>query len=227
MFTLRSFFKLGLSQKCVINQKQMSTLKQVKIMKKIMSGRDKGRRQWHYEEFPKMVTAQKLSNAEGQGKEANRRITVLNKLFMKNVTDLMATGIFAEVLYGHGIQITTVKVGPDFKKLNIYWISNQTCDEEVDKKLRSIAGPLRHELSVLRLMGVIPQINFCRDRSLARASQVDSLIKIADFGEDFVPTDPTLFIRTEPKLEYSLSSEIRKRIRELDQQVDGKSYELI
>lgn len=141
--------------------RQYSSLKEVKVMKKIMAGRDKGKRRWHYEEFPKMVTASKLSNAEGQGKEANRRITVLNKLFMKNVTDLMATGVFAEVLFGYGIQISTVKVSPDFKKLNIFWFSDKICDDEVNRRLKSIAGPLRHELSVLRLMGEIPQINFC------------------------------------------------------------------
>ena len=110
----------------------------------------------------------------------------------------------------------SVKIARDFKKLNIYWISDGPSPEEVDKKLKSIAGPLRHELSVLRLMGEIPQINFCRDKSHISSSEIDSLLKTADFGEDFVPTNPTLFIKTEPTLEYNLSDEMRKKIRELD-----------
>lgn len=200
------------------NTRNYAVGKEVKVMKKIMAGRDKGKRRWHYEEFPKMVTASKLSNADGQGKEANRRITVLNKLFMKNVTDLMATGVFADVLFGYGIQISTVKVSSDFKKLNIYWISNNNVyNEEVHRRLKSIAGPLRHELSVLRLMGEIPQINFCFHREIAKATEVDALIKKADFGEDFVPTDPTLFLKANNKLEYKLSEETRRKIRELDQ----------
>lgn len=190
------------------------------MMKKIMAGHDKGKRRWHYEEFPKMVTAQKLSNAYGQGKEANRRITVLNKLFMKNVTDLMATGVFADVLFGYGIQISTIKVSPDFKKLNIFWISNNICDDEVNRRLKSVAGPLRHELSVLRLMGEIPQINFCRDKALTKSTEVDALIKKADYGEDFVPTDPTIFLRSNPKLEYRLSEETRRKIHALNQSND-------
>ena len=87
----------------------INTFKQVKMIKKIMAGRDKGKRQWRYEEFPKTTAAQKLSSTEHQGKSANRRVTVLNKLFMKNVTDLMCTGVFAEVLYGNRIQISTGK----------------------------------------------------------------------------------------------------------------------
>lgn len=224
MFTLRKLINFKLSPQI---RQIVSDKREVKVMKKIMAGRDKGRRRWHYEEFPKMVTVQKLSSAGGQGKEANRRITVLNKLFMKNVTDLMSTGVYAEVLYGYGIQISTVKVTSDFKKLNIFWTSSGVCDDEVDRRLKSIAGPLRHELSVLRLMGEIPQINFCRDKSLAMSAKVDYLIRRADFGEDFVPTDPTLFIRNETKLETKLSDEVKRKIRELDQEKNDEGFEVI
>lgn len=83
-------------------------VKQVKVMKKIMAGREKGRRRFVYNEnMPKMENPTKLSSTLKQGKEANRRVTVLNKLFMKNVTDLMATGEYAEKLYGYGLQVST------------------------------------------------------------------------------------------------------------------------
>lgn len=52
-----------------------------------------------------METVQKLSNAKGQGKESLRRITVLNKLFMKNITDFMATDLFAKEIVGYGLQV--------------------------------------------------------------------------------------------------------------------------
>lgn len=197
---------------------QQVNIKQVKMMKKIMVGREKGKRRFVCEEFPKMVTAEKMSNPEKQGKEGKRRSTVLNKLFMKNVTDLMASsGMFAEKIFGYGIQISTVKVSQDFKKLNIYWFtSTSDNDKEIDKILKSIAGPLRHELSVLRLMGEIPQINFCRDKSLFTAASIDSLLQKADFGEDFIPTDLTLFQRAQTKLEMKLPDHLKQKIRELD-----------
>lgn len=83
-----------------------TNIKQVKVMKKIMAGREKGKRRWMYNEnLPKMENPNKLGSTLNQGKEANRRVTVLNKLFMKNVTDLMATDLFAEDLFGFGLQV--------------------------------------------------------------------------------------------------------------------------
>lgn len=227
------FVKFNLSPKSLIKPFRFSTssclqqinMKQVKVMKKIMAGREKGKRRFRLEEYPKMVTAEKLSNPERQGKEGNRRITVLNKLFMKNVTDLMASGLFAEKLFGNGIQISTVKITADFKKLNIYWFGKKAeRDELIDATLKSIAGPLRHELSVLRVMGEVPQINFCRDRQHVKSTVIDSLLLNADFGEEFVPTDPTLFMKSETQLEMKLPDELRQKIRELDTATDDVEH---
>lgn len=80
--------------------------KQVHMLKKIMAGREKGKRRWCYNEnLPKVENIQKISSSKGQGKESNRRITVLNKLFMKNITDLMATDNFAKSILGYGLQV--------------------------------------------------------------------------------------------------------------------------
>lgn len=205
-----------------------TSIKQIKVMKKIMAGREKGRRRWVYNEnMPKMESATKLSSTLKQGKEANRRVTILNKLFMKNVTDLMATGMFAEKLYGYGLQISTVKVADDFKKMNIYWIAtNMQNDGEIERILKSIAGPLRHELSVLRLMGEVPQINFVKDRSHMKSAEIDAVLKFADFGEDFVPTDATLFLKNEYKLEMKLPEHLKCQIRDLDNVDDEITEEL-
>lgn len=77
------------------------------MMKKILSGgREKGKRRFMYNEnLPKMESVKKLSDSKGQNKESVRRITVLNKLFMKNITDLMATDKFARNITGYGIQV--------------------------------------------------------------------------------------------------------------------------
>jgi ribosome-binding factor A len=81
------------------------------MLKKIMAGREKGKRRFVYNEnLPKMENVKKLSDAKGQGKESARRITVLNKLFMKNITDLMATDAFSKGLAGYGIQVRSSRV---------------------------------------------------------------------------------------------------------------------
>lgn len=91
-------------------QKSNQLKKQVHMFKKIMAGREKGKRRWVYNEnLPKIESVNKLSNPKGQGKESNRRITVLNKLFMKNITDLMATDSFSKSIVGYGIQVRQLR----------------------------------------------------------------------------------------------------------------------
>lgn len=65
-------------------------------------------------------------------------------------------------------------------------------------------------------MGEVPQINFVKDRRHMKTAEIDAALKFADFGEDFIPTDPTLFLKTEPTLELRISDEQRKQIKELD-----------
>lgn len=89
-------------------------------------------------------------------------------------------------------------------------------DGEIERILKSIAGPLRHELSVLRLMGEVPQINFVKDRSHMKSAEIDAVLKHADFGEDFIPTDATLFLKNEYKLEMKLPEHLKDKIRDLD-----------
>lgn len=81
--------------------------KQVHMLKKIMAGREKGKRRFFINEsLPKIESIKKLSDAKGQGKESVRRITVLNKLFMKHITDLMATDSFSSDISGYGLQVS-------------------------------------------------------------------------------------------------------------------------
>lgn len=110
-----------------------------------------------------------------------------------------------------------VKVSPDFNSVNVFWLAQaDENDKVVDDLLKSIAGPLRHELSQLRLMGEVPKIFFVKDKNYSKAAEVDILLSKADFGEDFKPTDPTLFMRAKPQLHMKLSEDIKKRIQEIE-----------
>jgi ribosome-binding factor A len=54
-------------------------------------------------------------------------------------------------------------VAPDFNKVNVFWLVKGTeSDEVVEKILKRSAGQLRHELSELRVMGVVPHIEFVK-----------------------------------------------------------------
>jgi len=191
----------------VIREKQF-VKREVTMLRKLMHGREKGKKLWFEENISKVPTATSLSNSKGPGKSASRRISVLNKLFMKNITDLMATGEVSDLLLGHGLEISHVKVSPDFLGVNVYWLAKGTDnDDKIEELLHRIALSLRHEMSQLRLMGEVPKIHFVKDKQYAKIVEVDIILDKADFGDDFIPHDTRHLIRSELSGDLS-SSEV-------------------
>lgn len=117
-----------------------------------------------------------------------------------------------------------MKISPDFNSVNVFWIAQgDENDAVVEQVLKSISGPLRHELSQLRIMGEVPRIYFVKDKFYSKAAEVDILLKTADYGEDFVPSDPTVFMKASPQLNVHLSDEVRARIYELEQEENSEN----
>lgn len=160
--------------------------RQVKIMSKLLGNRVSGSKKWY--PSPNNVVAEqvvfkasqfgKSAKAAG-GKQTTRRMTVLNKLFMSHITDQMATGSVSENLVGKGLQVTAVKISPDFAGINVYWRGGTAANqgEDLQEELNKSAGKLRHELSQLGLMGEVPRIRFVRDRTHSNMEQVDHLLR--------------------------------------------------
>lgn len=58
---------------------------------------------------PPMPTVKSLTKVNREpGKQGLQRLAMLNKLFMKNITDLMSTGTVAMEIVGRGIEISKV-----------------------------------------------------------------------------------------------------------------------
>lgn len=56
-----------------------------------------------------------------------------------------------------------VSISGDYRSVNVYWMARKSeNDSELDELLQSISGPLRHELSRLRIMGEVPRIQFVK-----------------------------------------------------------------
>lgn len=169
-----------------------SAARQSKILRKLVAGKDKAKRRWYQDgETPKLQTAVSLSNPACQGKNAPRRVHVLNKLFMKHITDLLSTGEASEAVLGRGLEVSHVKVAAAFNYVNVFWRAKGSVqtDDEMEAILRRASGNIRHELSQLRLMGEVPRINFVRDRQQATHAEVQDLLDRADYGEDFEPSN--------------------------------------
>lgn len=169
-----------------------SATRQSKILRKLVAGKDRAKRRWYQDgDMPKLQTAVSLSNPSKQGKNAPRRVHVLNKLFMKHITDLLSTGEASEAILGRGLEVSHVKVAADFNYVNVFWRAKGSVqtDDEMEAILRAASGNIRHELSQLRLMGEVPRINFVRDRHQSTYAEVQDLLDRADYGADFEPTN--------------------------------------
>ncbi|KAM7347782.1 uncharacterized protein ACRADG_007264 [Cochliomyia hominivorax] len=175
--------------------KNTNILRQGKIMGKLFGDRVSGsKKRW----FPSTDSAQAASAnvvfkqsqfgkpPNSGGKNATRRMTVLNKLFMKHITDLMATGEISEYILGKGLQVSRVKISQDFAYVNVYWLSSGEPGKDalLEHELQRCAGLLRHELSQLELMGVVPRIKFVKDKLYTNMHQVEALLKNMDFGPE-------------------------------------------
>lgn len=191
MFTMKRILALSISSK-QLPTIRTSTSRQSRILRKLVVGKDRVKRRWFQdtEDVPKMQSATSLSSSKHQGKNAPRRIHVLNKLFMQHITDLMSTGEVSETILGRGLEISHVKVTPCFQYVNVFWMAKGSTESDADMEqiLRKASGIIRHELSQLKVMGEVPKINFVKDRIQSKFAEIDYLLARADFGEDFEPS---------------------------------------
>lgn len=165
---------------------------------------------------------------------ATRRVAVLNKIFMKHITDLMSTGEVAPQLAGRGIEITHVKVAPNFRLVNVFWVAENEKDanESTERILKKAAGHLEHELSQLKIIGMVPPINFVKNKFYNSLKEVEYRLATVDFGEDFVPSAYIQHQVKTPVLQMSLSSDIKAKLSQVDREnneageVEEELYEI-
>ncbi|XP_014471977.1 PREDICTED: uncharacterized protein LOC106743024 isoform X2 [Dinoponera quadriceps] len=106
-----------------------------------------------------------------------RRMTIRNKLFMEHITDQIAMGEASDIING-AIEITHVEITPDFKHVNIFW--NHTDIPISEESLKKCAKIIRHELSQLRVIGVVPPIQFVANRQQMIKDEVEKKLAIIE-----------------------------------------------
>jgi len=127
-----------------------------------------------------------------------RRMSVLNKVFMTNITDILATGAVADSIVGQGVQISYVKITSDFSRINVYWMGKDGSTNDVlEDKLNRLSGKLQHELSQLHLMGEVPRIKFVRDKTSSGLYQVQEVLSKLDIQNKHSSSSPNS--HTEPE----------------------------
>ncbi|KAL2729476.1 hypothetical protein V1478_005766 [Vespula squamosa] len=122
-----------------------------------------------------------------------RRIDILNKLFMKHITELVSTSETASELLDRGVEVTYVSMTSDFKILNVFWTFEKEDDKNwpttVEKVLQKYSFILRHELSQLRVINYVPIINFVKDIMISKTKDIEKRFAVLDFDKDHIETN--------------------------------------
>lgn len=62
-----------------------------------------------------------------------------------------------------GLFSLQVNIAGDYRSVNVFWMARKSEDDsQLEELLQSISGPLRHEMSRLRIMGEVPKIQFVK-----------------------------------------------------------------
>ncbi|KAL1455934.1 hypothetical protein WDU94_000699 [Cyamophila willieti] len=127
-----------------------------------------------------------------------RRENVRKKVFMSQITDILATGNLSGNgklgIMGKRVEISKVQISPDFKSLYIFWTTNneRESDNEIQELLNSFVVPIRECFYALRIVGHVPKICFVKDKVRSKLADIEILLSKADYGKDFNPMYPTL-----------------------------------
>lgn len=193
-----------------------SVNKQAKMMAKLMTGSLHRKRNWYVNERQAVIPILPDSKQFQAGPLKKRRTDVLNKLFMRTISDLLSTGEIKD-LTGLGISITRLKVSPDFNVVNVYWTCKSTSvyDKELEMVLKDASFKLRHEMCQLHVLGKVPRINFVADKTFGALENAEvcfeKMKSMGDFDEE-KSSDESYF-------EYTLESCTVERIRDLEMTV--------
>ncbi|XP_072765636.1 putative ribosome-binding factor A, mitochondrial [Anoplolepis gracilipes] len=185
MRNTRSFITYFQVFRCISSSSAYSSLhREGKFIKKLLHGTHKSKRKWH---DPKTDLDNTLGFEQTNkvSVQTTRRMVIRDKLFMKHITDLMSMGEISDIISG-SIEITHVKITSDYKLVNVFWIhsTDDVSSFISEETLQKCAKIIRHELSQLRVIGIVPPIQFVEDKQFAIGKEVERRLAMINFEDD-------------------------------------------
>ncbi|XP_046367098.2 uncharacterized protein LOC124142577 [Haliotis rufescens] len=207
----RMLFGNNCNTVCVLQRREASKIKMVKQLKKLVDRSPK--KKWH--KNPAMTTSTTTSRGVSDGQR--RRAEQVSTVLYNYITSIIDSGELSPTLADMAVDINRVKVTPDFSAVNIYWLSHGLeKDDELEIELKKHEAKLRSILISYRIVGTIPQVTFVQDKTAGRYAEVEKLLRIADFGPDFIPGPLGSSIRTLPQAETTPSdADISEQLQKL------------
>jgi len=160
-----------------------------------------------------------LNSAKGKTSQgAVRRASVLSKMLQPYIQSMVESGEVDPRLSSLGFIVEEVQVKADLSQVNVIWQSTGTGrDEQIKELLTDASHTLRQSLTNLHLMGRIPPIVFLCSSLQSRLVEVENILKHADLGPDYVPTDLAEQLKETPAREKCLQdifSDISTKFRD-------------
>nr|XP_021322249.1 putative ribosome-binding factor A, mitochondrial isoform X1 [Danio rerio] len=138
--------------------------------------------------------------------EDSVRVRTLNIIIYKTVTDLLSSYELNSEISAYNVEISKVSLTKDFSACRIYWKTSLSAeqDRQTQQALDKCAPRIRHLLVSHQLIGNVPPVVFVRDKQYAVVTEIENLLKQADFGP------------TEDNINHSAISDKQAKLQPLD-----------
>lgn len=119
-----------------------------------------------------------------RNEEDSVRVKTLNIIIYKTVTDLLSSYELNSEISAYNVEISKVSLTQDFSACRIYWKTSLSAeqDRQTQQALDKCAPRIRHLLISHQLIGNVPPVVFVRDKQYAIVTEIENLLKQADFG---------------------------------------------
>ncbi|KAK6327125.1 hypothetical protein J4Q44_G00027700 [Coregonus suidteri] len=156
------------------------------LMRKFVN---KTKKKLWYETPPKAPPSSQLSALKPpkkQNQEDNMRTRVLNSILYKAITDLLSSPEVNSEVYNYSVDISRVSLPADFSSCRVYWKTSGVSerDDQIQQALDKSSPRIRYLIMAHQTLGGVPPLVFIKDKQYAAMSEVENLLKMADFGPE-------------------------------------------
>ncbi|XP_029502334.1 putative ribosome-binding factor A, mitochondrial [Oncorhynchus nerka] len=127
-----------------------------------------------------------LKPPKKRSQEDNMRTRVLNSILYKAITDLLSSPEVNYEVYNYSVDISRVSLPADFSSCRVYWKTSGVSerDDQIQQALDKSSPRIRYLIMAHQTLGGVPPLVFIKDKQYAAMSEVENLLKMADFGPE-------------------------------------------
>ncbi|KAJ8013245.1 hypothetical protein DPEC_G00051260 [Dallia pectoralis] len=127
-----------------------------------------------------------LKPPKRRGEDDNMRIRILNSILYKAISDLLNSPEVNSEIYKYSVEISRVSLPADFSSCRVYWKTSGVSekDGQIQQALDISAPRIRYLIMTHQTLGGVPPLVFIKDKAYAAMSEIEHLLKLADFGPE-------------------------------------------